>query len=245
MHNLFITQYFDWGRPETSAKIRLVNRFLAKLGASSHLSPLWTTNVEQRMNMFHLLSQVLVYDVPGAIVELGCNAGQSAVLMQKVIQSYDPTRELHVYDSFEGLPALSRADQGTSANFKKGSLKTTRDRLDENFRRYNLPLPTVHVGWFHETLPTELPDEIAFAHLDADLYDSTMVSLKHTYPRLSKGAVCLIDDYCDPVVHNGWNELPGVKRACDEFLADRLERVSVLYAGSFSHGFFRKGRALD
>lgn len=86
---------------------------------------------------------------------------------------------------------------------------------------------------------------LATGGLDSDLYDSIMISIKHKYTRLSKGAICLIDDYCDPAVHSGWNELPGVKRACDEFLADRLERISVLYAGEFSHGFLRKGRALD
>ncbi len=34
--------------------------------------------------------------------------------------------------------------------------------------------------------------------------------------------------------------MPGVKRACDEFFADEPERVSYIYSGAFSHGFFRK-----
>ncbi|RWH84456.1 MAG: hypothetical protein EOQ86_01550 [Mesorhizobium sp.] len=33
-------------------------------------------------------------------------------------------------------------------------------------------------GWFEDTLPTQLQDEIAFANLDGDLYDSVKVSLE-------------------------------------------------------------------
>ncbi len=67
-----------------------------------------------------------------------------------------------------------------------------------------------------------------------------LTSLQHVYPRLSKGAICLIDDYCDPSVNKGWNKLPRVKEACDHHLADKPERVSGLYASDYSHGYFRK-----
>ena len=33
---------------------------------------------------------------------------------------------------------------------------------------------------------------------------------------------------------------PGVKRATDEFFADKPEQVSVLYANEYSNGYFRK-----
>lgn len=243
MHNIFITNQFDdWKLKPPSKKAEWVNKILAKLGKGVRLMPPTNTgrmtNVEQRMNMYHLVSQVLVYDVPGDFVELGCNAGLSAVLFQKIISYYDESRELHVYDSFEGLPDAKSADGDTS--FKKGEMRTTKDTLISNFKSAGLKPPHVHVGWFDKTLPTELPEIIAFSHLDGDFYDSLKVSLDYVYPRLSKGAVCLIDDYCDPSVCNIWNKLPGVKRACDEFLADKPEKVSVLHAGEYAHGFFHK-----
>jgi len=196
------------------------------------------TNCEQRMNMYHLLSQVLVYGVPGDVVELGCNEGQSSVLMRKVMDYYAPERVLHVYDSFEGLPAANQKDG--SIPFAAQDLKVPKDILIDNFRQHGLPLPEIHVGWFNETLPAGLPERICFAHLDGDLYESILISLEYVYPRMPKGAICLVDDYADPAIHDGWNELPGVKRACDEYLADKPERVSLLYAGDYSHGFFRK-----
>ena len=52
--------------------------------------------------------------------------------------------------------------------------------------------------------------------------------------------VVVVDDYCDPAVHDVNNILPGVKRACDEFFADKPEEINVLIAGAEAHGFFRK-----
>lgn len=242
MHNVFITEYFDWPRGEPGKRARWLNRLLPKLGLGVRLVP-WDetglmTNIEQRINMFHLASQVLAYGVPGDFVELGCHEGQSAVLFQRVIEHFDPQRTLHVYDSFEGLPEPQPEDG--DALFDAGGLAASRETLLANFDRYQLKRPEVHVGWFDETLPDGLPDTIAFAHLDGDFYESIKVSLEHVYPRLARGAICLVDDYCDPEVLDEYNYLPGVKHACDEFLADKPESVSVLYAGAFGHGFFRK-----
>lgn len=242
MENFFITEYFDWPLGARSWKIRSINRLLAlshvkiRVRGPGHTGSM--TNIEQRMNMYHLLSQVLAYDVPGHVVELGCHEGHSAVLMRKVMDYYAPDRQLHVYDSFEGLPEIDTNDGETP--YYTGQLKTTKSVLIRNFKRYGVCVPEIHEGWFSDTLSSELPDRICFAHLDGDLYQSILASLEHVYPRLSKGAICLIDDYADSLVHDGWNLLPGVKKACDEYLANKPERMSVLYAGEYSHGFFRK-----
>jgi O-methyltransferase len=196
------------------------------------------TSVEQRINMFHLVSQVLAYDVEGGVVELGCHEGQSSVLIQKIIIESKSSKEFHIFDSFEGLPPPDGID---GSSFKKGELTTTERAVMENFAKHNLPVPKIHKGWFSDTLPKCLPRKICFAYLDGDFYESILTSLKYVYPRLTKGAICLIDDYCDPDVNpNGWNLLPGVKKACDEFLADKPEKIANIYAGPYSHGFFRK-----
>ena len=204
MHNIFITDDFpDWSQAKLSARVTFVNKVLRKLGFWVRLTPPHPTgvmtNVEQRINMYHFASQVLAYHVPGAFVELGCHTGQSAVLFQKIIEHYDPNRSLHLYDSFEGLPEVKDGDGNTP--YYQGQLKASKGALLNNFRKSNLKSPIIHAGWFQDTLPTELPDEIAFAHLDGDLYESIIVSLEHVYPRLSKGAICLIDDYCDPDIY--------------------------------------------
>jgi O-methyltransferase len=244
MDNFFIIQLFDWNPPKVSRRVEWVNGVLKKLGFWTTLQPPpgstgCMTNVEQRMNLYHLASQVLAYGVPGDLVELGCNQGRSSVVIRKIIEQYDPTRGFHVYDSFEGLPAVHECDGSTP--FSQGEMKTSRQVLEENFRHYGLRLPDIHPGWFQDTLPTGLPDRIAFAYLDGDLYESIRVSLEHVYPRLSPGAICLIDDYADPSIYpEAWNLLPGVKQACDEFFADKPEKMEFLYSAEQSHGYCRK-----
>ena len=85
-----------------------------------------------------------------------------------------------------------------------------------------------------------MPKKISFAHLDGDFYSSILESLIYVYPNLSKGAIVIIDDYCDPKIHDVNNILPGVKKACDEFFEDKKEKVGVLLAGGETHGYFRK-----
>ena len=185
------------------------------------------------MNMYHLVSQTLAYQVEGDLVEVGCNAGQSAVLIAKVMRDFASDKKLHVYDSFEGLPP-TKVEDGTV--YKEGDLAVSEETVRKNFLLHDLKIPAIHKGWFEDTLPATLPAKVSFAHLDGDLYDSIMVSLKYVYPRLTRGAICLVDDYCDPQINpDGWNYLPGVKKACDEFLSDKPERICYPYSGVFTH----------
>jgi O-methyltransferase len=219
----------------------------------------WMTNVEQGMNIYHLLTQVVLLDIPGEVVELGCHAGLTTVLMKKTMNQLQSNKQLHVYDSFEGLPEKTQFD-GELEMFEKGSCKSAKETLIQNFTKFHLELPHIHEGWFKDTLPTRLPPRVCFAHLDGDFYTSIKESLEYVYPRLSKGAVVIIDDYCDPEVHGRimkklnknkknesqklryaiFNLLPGVKKACDEFFTDKPEKVAVLISGFERHGYFRK-----
>ncbi|MFQ1700219.1 TylF/MycF/NovP-related O-methyltransferase [Loktanella agnita] len=100
----------------------------------------------------------------------------------------------------------------------------------------------MHEGWFHETLPATIPDQIAFAHLDANYPESTKIGLEYLYPRLAKGAICLLDDYADTTVFQSVDFFKGVKQACDAYLADKPEEVTLLYGGYDSiHGFGSHG----
>ncbi|MCH8895182.1 MAG: class I SAM-dependent methyltransferase [Proteobacteria bacterium] len=230
------------------------NDFIAKVLQTSPM-----LSLEQGINIHLLLTQVILMDVPGDVVELGCWGGQTSILMQKTLDLYRSKKRLHVYDSFEGLPEPHEQDQGT--HFKEGWCATDEETLRKMFALHDARLPEIHPGWFSETLENELPERIAFAHLDGDFYSSIIQSLEHTYPRLAPGAIVVIDDYCDLSVHDEMvqrvlnnryraesernvahnpNALPGVKTACDKFFDDKPEDVSVLFAGIAPHAYFRK-----
>ncbi|WP_394842208.1 TylF/MycF family methyltransferase [Pendulispora brunnea] len=195
-------------------------------------------NVEQSNNIQHLLSQVLLLDVPGHVVELGCHEGITALLMKMTMASFQSTKPLWVFDSFEGLPAPCPEDgEFTHA----GMMAATQQSLIENFVRMELEPPNIVAGWFDDTLRSQLPAEVAFAHLDGDLYSSIQVSLREVYPRLARNAIVVIDDYVDERLQPGVvNPYPGVKRACDEFFADKPEKVEPLWANWKGHAYFRK-----
>jgi len=243
VNNLFIIQHFDWNT-QGPRWVRCVNGALKSIGIQSRLvapqSTGATTNIEQRINMYHLLAQVLAFDVPGDIVEIGVDRGSSAALLQTVLVNEAPQRQLHLFDLFP----IGQEDE----------LKTS-------FAQMQLPEPRLHIGWIHETLPKHLPAQVAFGHIDLGPADSTEAlrngitqALTHLYPRLAPRGVCLIADYCEPDVYERqnfdfpnaivskrcWNVFPVVQEACVRFLADKPETMNVLYAGEYSHGYFRK-----
>ena len=237
LHSTLVTELFeDWR--SSSRTIRTVNCVLRTLRIRAELRrlpnpSLEMTTVEQRINMYHLASQVLFCGVPGDFVELGCFTGQTAALFQKVIEHYDPMRILHVYDSFE---------------YMARRIGNVEDVLIGNFRSAGVKLPKIHKGLFKDTIPRDLPVAIAFAHIDCgyggdqELQKQRVLHcLKHVYARMSPGAICLLMDYHDPsLTIGGFDCNPGVKRACDEFFQDKPESVCVLYGNDYSHAYFRK-----
>jgi O-methyltransferase len=196
-------------------------------------------DIDRLVNIYWALSSVLVFGVPGDIVEVGCNVGKTSVFLRMVMDYFAPERELHVYDSFQGLPAPGEHD----AYLKEGECQATVEQLRETFRTWGLQPPTVHEGWFEQTLPKRLPETIAFGYLDGDFYESTKTSLEHVYPRLADNAVIIVDDYCDAEKNErAFDLLPGPKVACDEFFRDKPEKVSVLVGvGDLAFGYIRKG----
>ncbi len=101
------------------------------------------------------------------------------------------------------------------------------------YNTWGKKLPTIHPGWFDETLPVELPEPIAFGYLDGDFYGSIMTSLKYCVPRMAPGGILIIDDYADVAANPGvWNGLPGVKQACDEYFGGNSPVEPIILEGS-------------
>jgi len=165
------------------------------------------------------LRQIVEDGVPGTVVELGCHRGAMSVWIRSVLDLLgDTEREIHVYDSFQGLPAPDECD---SDHVGEGDLLSSGADVLKTHDRWAKRPPIIHPGWFEDTLPDELPDLIAFGYLDGDFYSSIMTSLKHCTPRLSARGIFIIDDYADVVANPAvWNGLPGVKKACDDYFGE-------------------------
>lgn len=200
-------------------------------------------DVERWTAIYHLLSGVCVYGIPGAVVEVGCNEGRTSTFMQAILKYRHSDKPLHLYDSFQGMGDHTPEDGVDGHYFKaiaKGELRTQPEVVLARFRERVLPQPVIHPGWVADTLPRDLPDQIAFALVDVDLYEPILHTLNCIYPRLPEGGVVVVDDY-------GWAGTPGAKLALDRFLDDKPEKLQILTqtastSKSASAGF-RKGES--
>lgn len=174
--------------------------------------------------MYHVLMelyQVICAGIPGHVVELGCFAGETAGQMRRLLMALgQEDRELHVYDSWQGVPeplAQDIPEDPRIGGFRKGMCVCARGNFEQHFAREALPLPHIHSGWFAQIPDAEYPQPIAFAFFDGDMYSSIVDSFTKVYSKLARGARIVVDDY-------EWEPLPGVKRGCQDFLQDKPER---------------------
>jgi len=215
-------------------------------------------NIEQGMNIYHLLTQTLLQNIEGDVVELGCHKGAVAAIIQKTLEENNSNKKLFLYDSFKGLPEKNEKDGNT--RFQEGWCKTDESKVYDFFKKNEIKKPKIFSGWFKDTLPKKLPKKISFAHLDGDFYSSIKESLENIYPKLSKGAVVVIDDYYNNKIHkeieklinkNKYSKksgrkikidciLPGVKKACDRFFKNKKESLNLLISEEERHVYFRK-----
>ncbi len=154
-------------------------------------------------NLHFCVEDVLARGVPGDLMETSVWRGGATILMRAVLKVNAVTdRVVWVADSFEGLPPPDPekypADKGLDlSQFKE--LAVSLEDVQRNFSRYNLLDDQVKFlkGWFRDTLPGAPVKKLAVLRLDGDLYESTMDTLVHMYPKLSLGGYAIVDDYED------------------------------------------------
>lgn len=150
------------------------------------------------------------------------SASSSATpLSSSSIHTKTTSKRLWIYDSFEGLPEKGREDEsGLGEEFRGGELYVTKREVKERFLRAGFPVPVIKKGWFAELTEGDMPEQIAFAFLDGDFYESIRDSLRLLEGKMALGGVIMVHDYNNPA-------LPGVARAVDEWLKGRAVRVEI------------------
>jgi O-methyltransferase len=186
------------------------------------------------------------HNVSGAFVECGVWRGGAVALMALAhLHSVSSAwRQMHLFDSWQGLPEPDADLDGKSAVEYAGgarngalrsvdrcvaSLEETRDLLESKVL-YPSSLIHYHAGWFQETVPHTEVGEIALLRLDGDWYESTRICLEHLYTNVVSGGVVVLDDY------GLW---AGCRRATDEFLV-RQPHPIMLHHIDYSGRYFLK-----
>ena len=101
------------------------------------------------------------------------------------------------------------------------------DVVRQNVESTKYPPERVHYtkGKVEDTLTSpgqQLPKKIALLRLDTDWFNSTMAEFRILAPRLSAGALLIVDDYCR------WQ---GARQATDEFLAKHRNHFFLEHQG--------------
>jgi len=171
----------------------------------------------------------------GDIVECGVWRGGAMLGCALTLDSLgDHSRELYLYDTYEGMPEPTERDvhlwHGRTAThelekrtnnkapiWEPGLIEDVQAAFDES----SYPREKLHFvkGKVEETIPATAPEKIAILRLDTDWYESTRHELEHLYPRLVPGGILIIDDY------GSWQ---GSRDATDEYFAEHPEPIFLV-----------------
>lgn len=189
--------------------------------------PFTMTSTERMYGLYQSVKYLVAEDIPGDVVECGVWMGGSAMVAAMTLDLVgDTSRNIHLYDTYEGMTPPTEQDvnfQGVHANdfldpgdridgesnvWAYASLEMVRKNLDLT----GLPRDRFHLvkGKVEDTIPGSMPAAISLLRLDTDWYESTAHELKHMYPVLSTGGALIIDDY------GHWR---GSREATDEYFA--------------------------
>ncbi len=163
----------------------------------------------EALQIFRLVRQTS--KIKGDIAEVGVFRGGSA----KLICEAKEDKKLHLFDTFEGLPALSQKDN--TNQFHENQFSASYDEVKNYLKNYQDVY--FYKGLFPSTAGPIANQNFSFVHLDVDLYEATLECIKFFYPRMNKGGILISHDYVFA---------PGVRKAFDEFFDDKPEPIIEL-----------------
>jgi len=190
--------------------------------------PLTMTSPERIYVLIQAVRYLTTAALPGAVVECGVwKGGSMAAVARTLLQMKDVSRDLYLFDTFQGMSEPGTADvdySGRSAAKVWAEANgvwcdAPLEQVKATLYATGYPKEKIHFieGRVEDTLPASAPDSIALLRLDTDWYDSTRHELIHLFPRLIRAGVLIIDDY------GHWQ---GSRKACDEYFEQN--RVPIL-----------------
>ena len=168
-----------------------------------------------------------IVEIPGVIMDCGCNWGQIGILFSTFRSMYEPYnrhRKIIAFDTFTGFPNEQvKIQDGSSEMMKPGNLSTGSDYIDYLEQLYEIHEnlnPLNHIKKYEiiegdtcitvEKYLKEHPETIiSLVHFDFDLYTPTKKVLEVIKPHLIKGSILAFDELND-------QDSPGETRALNE-----------------------------
>lgn len=181
-------------------------------------------NAHRRFALQQLLR--LTSNIPGDTAECGVYKGCGSYIILQANQHSSLGRVHHIFDSFEGLSAPSGKD---GEYWAANDLSIGEGIVRDNLREFGGV--QYYKGWIPHRFGDVEDCTFSFVHVDVDLYEPTLESIRFFYDRLSNGGIFVCDDY-------GFLTCPGATAAIEEYLLHKPEKMVSLPGGG---GFFIKG----
>lgn len=187
--------------------------------------PFTMTSVERMAALVGAVGYISANRIPGDIAECGVWRGGSMMTVAMTLMSMgDTSRSLYLYDTYEGMSAPTDEDKSIAGTMAEDELRAepkgtgiwcyaSLEDVKANLRSTGYPEDKIHFikGKVEDTIPLNLPGNLALLRLDTDWYESTRHELIHLYPLLRRNGVLMIDDY------GHWQ---GAKKAVDEYFSE-------------------------
>lgn len=192
-----------------------------------------TTMYQRDFNRISFLRDFAKYaeetGLVGSVAECGVYVGDFAYYINKYF--YD--RKFYLIDTFEGF---SRDDVEIEKSL--GDVRFIEGHFAEEENQFRLNIDLVDIinkkmpyiencrikkGYFPDSV-YDIQEMFCFVNLDMDLYKPMYEGINFFYPKMCKNGVILLHDYYN-------EELPGVKKAVEDFEKERGEKFYKLPAG--------------
>lgn len=145
-------------------------------------------------------SQILLWaaetasKLPGAFVELGVGRGYSAHSILHYLDKQQPNH-FYLFDSFSGvdkdqlLPEEGHQASAYFNDYHSGYESQVRSSFAE------MGNVTIVSGFVPQSLSLADPESVAFLHVDLNAALPEVAGLSHFWPKLTQGALVVLDDY--------------------------------------------------
>ncbi|NBO23998.1 MAG: macrocin-O-methyltransferase [Chlamydiae bacterium] len=195
---------------------------------SCKLFPVFARRQWLKRFLAHYELYKMTLDIPGDIIELGVFKGSGLMTWANLLEIHaigDRTKKVFGFDNWKGFNKLHKKDGQNNADFQKAqggfsasyffeALQQAITTFDgDRFIPWKKRIELIN-GNIEKTIPVFVKNNpglrLSLIHFDCDMYIPTKTALKYLWPILSKGGICIFDEYS---IH----EWPGETAAVDEF----------------------------
>ncbi|MEY2923533.1 MAG: hypothetical protein RLZZ337_73 [Bacteroidota bacterium] len=187
------------------------------------VKPYTMTSPERITALIRSVDYVLRNNIEGDFVECGVWKGGNILVMIEVLKEHHTTRNIYLYDTFDGMSDATDLDISIDGAKASNLLATTDksteiwcyspiDEVKEILAQSTYPTDLLHFvkGKVEDTLQHTVPEHISLLRLDTDWYESTKSEMEFLFPNLKSKGILISDDY------GFWQ---GCRKAIDEYMA--------------------------